>query len=88
MDEYGDDLYRYMPVPGRLGTKTLDYLGCHLGRFFAIEAKAPGKDLTDYQKLTRDEIEAAGGVVFHVDGPVGLTLLREWLDNGYPTRTP
>jgi hypothetical protein len=88
LDRYEKDIYRYMPVPGRFGTKTLDYLACHLGRFFSVEAKRPGEDLTEYQKVTRGNIEAAGGVVFKIDGEADLDLLRKWLDNGYASRTP
>lgn len=83
------ELYYYMPVPGGFGKTTLDYLGCHHGRFFAIEAKAPGKKLTQMQERDRDIIRAAGGVVFEIIGDVGLEELARWLkevdDNEHPS---
>ena len=43
LDKYGDDIYWYMPVPTGYGKRTLDFLGCAWGIFFAIEAKRSGK---------------------------------------------
>lgn len=80
---YGDDLYVFWPVQSRWGTRTLDVLGCHLGAFFAVETKRPGKDLTAYQDNTRNEMHAARGVVFRVSDLDELALLERWLDDGY-----
>lgn len=57
-------LYSFMPVQSGLGKRTLDYLSCYRGYFIAIETKAPKKDLTEVQKVTKRHIEAAGGTVF------------------------
>jgi hypothetical protein len=61
-------VYSYMPVPYGYGPTTLDYLGCIRGKFFAIEAKAPGKKPTPLQVNTIERIRAAGGVAFVIDG--------------------
>jgi signal recognition particle GTPase len=39
-----------------------------LGRYIAIECKAPGKDPTVLQHDTAKKIRDAGGVVFVIDG--------------------
>jgi len=62
-------MYYHMPVQSGYGKPSLDFIGCHMGRYFAIEAKAPGKEMTPRQEITRDDILAAGGKVFTVDGP-------------------
>jgi hypothetical protein len=59
--------YQFWVVPFGLGDTTLDCIGCHKGTFFGIETKAPGKKPTLKQKLTMEEIEKAGGLVFLVD---------------------
>lgn len=74
------DLYYDMPVPGGYGKPTLDFIGCYLGRYFAIEAKAPGKPPTPRQEGTRDDMAAAGGTVFVIDGEAGCEALGAWLD--------
>jgi hypothetical protein len=61
-------IYKFMPVQSGYGKKTLDYLLCVNGYFIAIEAKAPGKDFTALQTQTAEDICAAGGRVFLVDG--------------------
>lgn len=61
-------VYSYMPVPYGYGPTTLDYLGCIRGKFFAVEAKAPGKKPTPLQNNTIERIRAAGGVAFVIDG--------------------
>lgn len=72
--------YYYMPVPGGFGAPTLDYLGCHKSRFFAIEAKAPGKVPTPRQEGTIREINLAMGMAFVIDGSEGsYDLLKMWL---------
>lgn len=68
--------YKFMPVQMGMGSRTLDYLVCHYGRFLAVETKAPGKDLTALQKECRRKIEAAGGSVFKVSNEVELAELR------------
>lgn len=75
-------MYYYMPVPYGYGNQTVDFLGCHKGRFFAIEAKAPGKEPTPRQERTLNQVFLARGAVFTVDGPDGLTYLQAWLMGG------
>jgi hypothetical protein len=65
-------LYKFMPVQSGYGKKTLDYLLCVNGHFIAIETKAPGKKMTALQTQTAEDICAAGGRVFLVDGLASL----------------
>ena len=71
-------LYYFMPVQGGYGGSTLDYLGCHRGRFFGIETKAPGKIPTTRQSVIMASIRGAGGKVFVIDSD-DLSELEEWL---------
>lgn len=52
------------PVPTGFGVPVLDCFGCHRGRAFMIETKAPGERLTPRQEFTKEQFEAAGGRVF------------------------
>lgn len=70
-------IYYHMPVPGGFGGTTLDYIGCHRGRFFAIETKKPGGKPTDRQKQIISQIEQTGGKTFVIDGDT--TELELWL---------
>ena len=58
--------YFHMPVQTGFGSPSLDFIGCHLGRYFGVETKRPGKKPTARQELTMDSIRAAGGVCFVV----------------------
>ena len=79
LDKYG--VYRFMPVQMGMGSPGLDYYCCWYGAFFAIETKAPGKKLTARQEITKEKIEAAGGMVFVIDGTDwSFTRLEIWLD--------
>lgn len=72
--------YYHMPVQNGMGKPTLDYVGCHKGRFFAVEAKAPGKVPTPRQEMTIREIQKASGIVFVIDGVEGsYAALESWL---------
>jgi len=73
------DLYVDMPVPYGYGKSSLDFVGCHQGRYFAIEAKAPGKQPTKLQQLTIGQIQRAGGMVFVISDQTGLNMLDAWL---------
>jgi hypothetical protein len=72
-------VYYDMPVPYGYGKSGLDFYGCHHGRFFAIEAKAPGGQPTKLQEITIDRIQRAGGMVFVIDDDAGVTMLDAWL---------
>jgi hypothetical protein len=73
-------VYYHKPVMNGMGAPTLDYVGCANGRYFAIEAKAAGKTLTDRQRQTMLTIEAAGGDVFLISNDAQLEFLTGWLD--------
>ena len=72
-------IYYFMPVQTGMGKPGLDFYCCHRGRFFAIETKVLGGRPTPRQRRTMDEIEAAGGATFLVDGPDALYALAMWL---------
>ena len=77
LKRYG--VYNYMAVPVGYGKSTLDFLCCHKGRFFAVETKRGGKDLTPRQKIIKEEIEDAGGVVFRVREREDVGELEKWI---------
>lgn len=74
-------LYGWWPVPAGYGENSLDFVGCHYGRFFAVETKAPGQQLNANQQLVARRIEQAGGKVFIIDGTERRPLqpLVDWL---------
>ena len=80
LDSKRPHLYYNMPVPGGYGKSTLDFLGCYYGRFFAIEAKRPGKRPTERQDGIIEDILAARGRVFRIHGGDGLRELLAWID--------
>lgn len=75
-------IWYYMPVPTGYGRRTVDYIGCFRGVFFAIETKAEGKAPTPLQRQTLHAIKDAGGRTFVIDGetPDDLLPLYEWLE--------
>ncbi len=73
--EFGRRCYAFWPVQTGRGARTLDCLFCVDGRFFAVETKRPGANLTDIQKDTRDDICFAGGIVYKVDNAVSCVLM-------------
>lgn len=77
LDRYGDELWRYMPVPGGYGKQALDYVCCYRGYFFTIEAKRKGGRPTEKQLGTMDDVRAAGGTVFVIDDDT--SELEAWL---------
>lgn len=70
--------YYHMPVQNGMGAPSLDFIGCHRGRYFGIEAKAPGKLPTERQKLTMLQIVDAGGAVFVVSEDKHFEQLDIW----------
>lgn len=71
--------YWHMPVQNGLGAPTLDFIGCHRGRFFGIETKAENKKATPRQQITMDTMAAAGGATFLINEVEGLLSLEDWL---------
>lgn len=80
LEGYGPCMYYHMPVLNGMGAPSLDFICCYRGHYFAIEAKELGKGLSPRQKITKGQIEKAGGKVFRVDGPDGYDELKTWLD--------
>jgi penicillin-binding protein-related factor A (putative recombinase) len=56
-----------------------DFIGHYRGKFFAVEAKAPGKKPTGFQALQIAAIKASGGAVFVVSDRESLGVLQDWL---------
>lgn len=71
--------YYHMPVQNGMGAPTLDFVGCHRGRFYAVETKAPGKQPTPRQLVTISAMNAAGGRTFVVSDDEELAALETWL---------
>lgn len=69
----------HMPVQNGMGAPSLDFVGCFLGWFFAVETKAGDKQPTPRQEHTMQQMRAAGAEVFLVNEVSGLDLLRNWL---------
>lgn len=78
---YKHGMYWNMPVPAGYGVPMLDFVGCFHGQFFAIEAKAPGKKPTRRQAAVIEEMTAAGGAVFVIDGDTTLGEFERWLQH-------
>lgn len=72
-------VYYHMPVMNGMGAPTLDFICCFKGRFFAIEAKAPGKKPSPRQLITIAEMEKAGAWVFVVANDDDLNVLEATL---------
>jgi hypothetical protein len=81
--EYAPYVYSHWPVLNGMGKPTLDCVGCIAGRFFAVETKAPGEKITMRQAITMREMQAAGAVVFVLDGDeFTLAHFDAWLHMG------
>lgn len=78
LQSYG--AYYHMVVTNGMGAPTLDFIGCYLGRFFAIETKAGSKQMTDRQELTAQVMREAGGTVFLINDETGVEPLKHWLE--------
>lgn len=71
---FGANLWAHWPVQTGYGAPTLDCTGAINGHAFAIETKRPGQHPTERQKLTIEEMRAAGIAVF---------VIGEAFDDGY-----
>lgn len=74
-------VYSHWPVLNGMGEPTLDCVGCVNGEFFAVETKKAGANLTPRQQKTREDMRAAGGVVFSIIGQDEIVLaeFESWL---------
>lgn len=77
LNAYGT--YHFWPVQTGMGARTLDCLGCHNGRAFAIETKAPGKKMTAQQAAIAERMEYSRCKVFEISSPETLLELEHWL---------
>ena len=77
--ELQSDGWYFCPGQNGYGVKGIpDFVGHYLGRFFAVETKAPDKIPTGFQELQITEILRSGGIVFVVDGPEGVEEVRKF----------
>ena len=72
-------VYVRMHVPSGYGKQTLDFEGACAGFAFAIEAKAPGKPLSERQDQTIEDMLVGGVRIFFIDGDEGCSILDRWL---------
>lgn len=76
--------YTVMPVSNGMGAHGVpDFLVCHQGRFFGIEAKAGSNKPTDLQISNLRKIHEAGGVALVIN-ETNVGLLRDILDAAHP----
>lgn len=80
LDDYGERIYRFMPVQTGYGRPSLDFLLCVDGLFVTIEAKVKGKRPTPRQEATMEDIRRAGGTCFVVDDDAALAAVRRFID--------
>ena len=74
----------YSAVQGPMSVRGIpDFIGHYRGKFFAVEAKAPGKKPTGFQALQIHSINVSGGVVFVVSDDESLGVLQGWLLERY-----
>jgi len=79
----------FLPVSSGFGVHGIpDFVGCHNGRCFGVEAKAPGKKASALQLRQKSLMEAAGAKWILIDGPESLKELDAWLNGtGVPSTT-
>lgn len=83
-------LFYYSATAGAYSTSGIpDIVGCHNGRFFGIEVKAPGRrgektrGASGLQVLQMLKIRAALGFTMVFDGEeIDWITLRNWLEEG------
>ena len=80
LKKYG--AYWHCPVQNGMGKPSLDFVGCHNSRFFAVETKAGNKQPTARQEQTIKEIQQAKGPCFVVNEVEGFESLQFWLELG------
>ncbi len=71
--------WHYWPVVTGYGQRTLDCIGCHKGRAFAIETKRADLVMTPKQTEHMEKMTASGMRVFLINSKTGTTELEEWL---------
>ena len=72
----------FMPSMNGYGRKGIpDFVGHYKGRFFAIEAKAPGGKATPWQERELADIREKGGVVVIAMSAETVEMMLEDLNN-------
>lgn len=78
----------FMPVSNGMGSMGVpDFVGCYLGMFFAIEAKAPGKvaNTTPLQRRNLDLIHGAHGFQCVADSVETVVTMFKQMQSCSPT---
>lgn len=71
-------LWFFMPVGNGYGVRGIpDFIGVFRGRFFAIEAKAPGAAPKPWQRIIMEAITLAGGLCIVADNIENVTVAFE-----------
>ena len=66
--DWHEDVYCFTPMTGGYGRSGVpDIVGCHKGRFFAIECKAGNNTTTALQERELQKIRDAGGIALVVN---------------------
>jgi hypothetical protein len=74
----------YSAVQGPMSVRGIpDFIGHYRGKFFAVEAKSPGKKPTGFQALQIHSINVSGGAVFVVSDDESLKVFAAWLLERY-----
>jgi hypothetical protein len=68
--------YFFMPVQTGYGERTVDFLVCHKGKFYGIEAKRKRAQAEAFQDALIRRIEDAGGQAFVASS---LETVKEWI---------
>lgn len=75
-----NQVYYFYPVTGGYGASGVpDVVGCHNGKFFAIECKAGNNKPTALQERNMTKIRESGGVAIVVNEE-NLNTVQEMLD--------
>jgi hypothetical protein len=70
----------YMPVQNGMGVTSIpDFLGNYMGKFFAVETKAPRKKPTARQQMHIDAISKTHGLTFVIDSKESVEECRRTL---------
>ena len=79
--EEAKDAVGWYTMPTPRGVKGIpNIIGHYYGRFFSIEAKAPGKEPSGFQLLQNDTIKHTGAAAFIVDGEHSLNAFKRWVE--------
>lgn len=77
IEEFGQHIDGFWPVPYGYGESHLDWVGCVNGLFVAVETKKPGEHPTPRQLERIRRVKASGGIALVIDGTDNTTTYAE-----------